>query len=275
VASAIALPIRRKFENGGWSTARTVDFRGLKPPHTIVNQGGSWLGFVEGNESLGDGVEKNPPELARISLGKWEVAEVFSPGMMGYKAQVVASAIALLIRRKFENRGRSTARTVDCCGLKPPHTMVNQGGSWLGFVEGNESFKMVVMASKNSTRVGHNRPWKMGGRGAQVVASAIALPIRSKFENGGRSTARTVDFRGLKPPHTMVNQGGSWLGFVEGNESFKMVVMASKNSTRVGQNQPWKMGSRRGVGDGEARSFLPFLFFFFFVDWLKAFLPFI
>ncbi|CAN6691401.1 unnamed protein product [Malus baccata var. baccata] len=84
--------------------------------------------------------------------------------MMGYKAQVVALAIALPIRRKIENSGRSTARTVDFYGLKLPHTVVNQGGSWLSFVEGNESFKMVVVASKNSTGVGRNRPWKMGGR---------------------------------------------------------------------------------------------------------------
>ncbi|KAB2600122.1 S ribonuclease [Pyrus ussuriensis x Pyrus communis] len=54
---------------------------------------------------------------------------LFSPGMMGYKAQVVASTIALPIRRKIENGGRSTARTVDFRGLKPPHTVVNQGGS--------------------------------------------------------------------------------------------------------------------------------------------------
>ncbi|KAM2577578.1 hypothetical protein TB2_003227 [Malus domestica] len=38
---AIAFPIRWKIENGGWSTARTVDFRGLKLPHTVVNQGSS------------------------------------------------------------------------------------------------------------------------------------------------------------------------------------------------------------------------------------------
>ncbi|KAB2626813.1 S2-RNase [Pyrus ussuriensis x Pyrus communis] len=45
----------------------------------------------------------------------------------------------------------------------------------------------------------------------------------------------------------MVNQGGSWVGFVEGNESFKMVVVASKNSTGVGRNRPWKMGTRGGI----------------------------
>ncbi|KAB2597926.1 S2-RNase [Pyrus ussuriensis x Pyrus communis] len=84
--------------------------------------------------------------------------------MMAYKAQVVASAIALLIRRKIENGGRSTPRTVNFHGLKPPYTVVNQGGSWLGFVEGNESFKMVVVVSKNSTKVGQNRPWKRVGR---------------------------------------------------------------------------------------------------------------
>ncbi|KAB2632428.1 S2-RNase [Pyrus ussuriensis x Pyrus communis] len=83
---------------------------------------------------------------------------------MGYKAHVMASAIALPICRKIKKGGRSTVRTVNFCGLKPPHTVVNQGGSWVGFVEGNESLKMVVVASKNSTGVGRNRPWKMGGR---------------------------------------------------------------------------------------------------------------
>ncbi|CAN6560410.1 unnamed protein product [Malus baccata var. baccata] len=88
----------------------------------------------------------------------------FSPRMMGYKAQVVASAIALSICRKIEKGGRSIARAVDFRGLKLPHTMVNQCGSWVDFVEGNESFKMVVVASKNSTGVGRNRPWTMGDR---------------------------------------------------------------------------------------------------------------
>ncbi|RXI03206.1 hypothetical protein DVH24_003858 [Malus domestica] len=88
----------------------------------------------------------------------------FAPRMMGCKAQVVASAIALSIRQKIEKGGRSTTRAVDFCGLKLPHTMVNQFGSWVDFVEGNESFKMVVVASKNSTGVGRNRPWTMGDR---------------------------------------------------------------------------------------------------------------
>ncbi|KAB2626238.1 S2-RNase [Pyrus ussuriensis x Pyrus communis] len=76
----------------------------------------------------------------------------------------------------------------------------------------------------------------MMGYKAQVVASAIALSIRRKIENGGWSTTRTVDFRGLKPPHTM------------GNESFKMVVVALKKSTGVGRNRPWKIGGRNGCG---------------------------
>ncbi|KAB2601561.1 wall-associated receptor kinase 5-like [Pyrus ussuriensis x Pyrus communis] len=46
----------------------------------------------------------------------------------------------------------------------------------------------------------------------------------------------------------MVNQGGSWVSFVEGNESFKMVVVASKNSTGVGRNRPWKMDPRADCG---------------------------
>ena len=72
-----------------------------------------------------------------------------------------------------------------------------------------------------------------------------------------------VDFRGLKPPHTVVNQGGSWVGFVEGNESFKMVVVALKNSIGVGRNRPWKMGGRGGLHrlHGELS---PFFFFFSF-----------
>ncbi|KAB2625924.1 S2-RNase [Pyrus ussuriensis x Pyrus communis] len=79
----------------------------------------------------------------------------------------------------------------------------------------------------------------------QVVASTIALPICRKIKKGSRTTVRTINFRGLHPPHTVVNQGGSWVSFVEGNESFKMVVVASKNSTGVGRNRPWKMGGRK------------------------------
>ena len=99
----------------------------------------------------------------------------------------------------------------------------------------------------------------MMGYKVQVVASAIALPIRWKIEKGGWST---VDFRGLKPPHIVVNQGGSWVGFVEGNESFKMVVVASKNSTGVGRNRSWKMGDRIEL------FWLIFLFFYFLSYWL-------
>ncbi|RXH84468.1 hypothetical protein DVH24_032751 [Malus domestica] len=100
---------------------------------------------------------------------------------MGYKAQVVASAIALPILRKIENGGQSTARTVDFRGLKPPRTVVNQGGYWLRFVEGNESFKMVVVASKNSTGVSRNRPRKMGGRGGFPSFYVIG-PLCLKFD---------------------------------------------------------------------------------------------
>ncbi|KAM2383386.1 hypothetical protein ACFXTH_040950 [Malus domestica] len=67
----------------------------------------------------------------------------------------------------------------------------------------------------------------------------------------------------------MVNQGGSGLGFVEGNEGFKMVVAASKNSTGIGRNWPWKMGGHNGCGyvckaTGRLGAF-PFLFFFLFL----------
>ena len=73
-----------------------------------------------------------------------------------------------------------------------------------------------------------------------------------------------VNFRGLKPPHTMVNQGGSWVGFVEGNESFKMVVVALKKSTGVGRNRPWKMDGRacRVTVLGELSHFFFFSLFF-------------
>ncbi|RXH78871.1 hypothetical protein DVH24_006941 [Malus domestica] len=68
---------------------------------------------------------------------------------------------------KIENRGRSTAKAVDFRGLKPPHTVVNQGGSWLGFIEGSESFKMVVVVSKNFNGVGLNRHRNIGGHGGE------------------------------------------------------------------------------------------------------------
>ena len=64
----------------------------------------------------------------------------------------------------------------------------------------------------------------------------------------------------------MVNQDGSWVGFVEGNDSYKMVVVVSKNSTRVGRNRPWKIGGRKGglgcKASGKLGAF-PFFFFFF------------
>ncbi|RXH89130.1 hypothetical protein DVH24_006108 [Malus domestica] len=46
-----------------------------------------------------------------------------------------------------------------------------------------------------------------------------------------------IGFYGLIPPHTVISQGGSWLDFVEGSESFEMVVVALKNSTEVGRNR--------------------------------------
>ena len=67
----------------------------------------------------------------------------------------------------------------------------------------------------------------------------------------------------------VVYKGGSLVGFVEGNESFKMVVVALKNSNGVGRNRPWKMGGHGGV-DGKAGSFL---FFFLIFDWLNGLLP--
>ncbi|KAB2635151.1 S2-RNase [Pyrus ussuriensis x Pyrus communis] len=90
------------------------------------------------------------------------------------------------------------------------------------------------------------------GYKAQVVASAITLPICRKIKKGARSTVRTANFRGLKPPHVVVNQGGSSVGFVEGNESFKMVVVVYKKSIGVGRNRPWKMGGREGKNARES-----------------------
>ena len=48
----------------------------------------------------------------------------FSPGMMGYKAQVVTSALALLICRKIEKGGRST---IDFHRLSCPQTATYRG----------------------------------------------------------------------------------------------------------------------------------------------------
>ncbi|RXH85205.1 hypothetical protein DVH24_041973 [Malus domestica] len=69
----------------------------------------------------------------------------------------------------------------------------------------------------------------------QVVASAIASPIHRKNEKGGRSILVFIGFYGLTPPH-----------MVRGVRDFKMVVVASKNSTEVGRNRRKKMGCREG-----------------------------
>ena len=69
----------------------------------------------------------------------------------------------------------------------------------------------------------------------------------------------------------MVNQGGSCVGFIEGNESFKMVVMALKNSTGVCQNRSWKVGGRTGL-HGLHRELSPFFFSFFFFFFFPSFL---
>ena len=146
--------------------------------------------------------------------------------------------------QKMVNFAHKAGGCLKLPGVDPSSTVVQRGQGWLGFSLGMMSYK------------------------SQVVALAIALPIRRKIEKGGRST---VDFRRLKPPHTVVNQGGSWVGFVEGNESFKMVVVASKNSTGVGRNRPWKMGGHTGLGTG-ARGSFPFFFSFlssFLIGWCK------
>ncbi|TQD91139.1 hypothetical protein C1H46_023258 [Malus baccata] len=61
------------------------------------------------------------------------------------------------------------------CGLTPPCTKVNQGGSWLGFVEGSGSFKRMAVVSKNSTEVGWNRRRKMGGRENRTPAAMTSF----------------------------------------------------------------------------------------------------
>ncbi|KAB2604253.1 S2-RNase [Pyrus ussuriensis x Pyrus communis] len=111
----------------------------------------------------------------------------------------------------------------------------------------------------------------MMGYKAQVVASAIGLPIRRKIEKSSRSIVDFVNFRGFKPPHTVVNQGGSWVGFVEGNESFKMVVVMSKNSTGVGRNRPWKMGGRTGLRGVHGLKRKGMRFFALLPNWLIPF----
>ncbi|RXI02296.1 hypothetical protein DVH24_026826 [Malus domestica] len=94
----------------------------------------------------------------------------------------------------------------------------------------------------------------MMGYKAQVVASAIALPIRRKIETSGRST---IDFHRLSWPQTAT--------YREGNENFKMMVVASKKSTGVVQNRPWKIGGQTGLNVWKnPRESWAFFFFFFF-----------
>ncbi|KAB2595528.1 hypothetical protein D8674_030978 [Pyrus ussuriensis x Pyrus communis] len=118
--------------------------------------------------------------------------------------------------RKMVNFAHEAGGCLKLPDVDSSSTVVQRGQGWLGFAPGMMGYK------------------------AQVVASAIALPICRKIEKGG----------------------GSWVGFVEGNESFKMVVVASKNSTGVGRNRPWKVVSW-WCGYGCTGSFLPFFFFFF------------
>ncbi|KAM2838611.1 hypothetical protein COP1_030308 [Malus domestica] len=67
--------------------------------------------------------------------------------MMGYKTQVVASAIALLSHLKMKRVAGAPLVFIGFYGLTPPYTVANQGGSWLDFVEGSESFKIMVVSS--------------------------------------------------------------------------------------------------------------------------------
>ncbi|KAB2625861.1 S2-RNase [Pyrus ussuriensis x Pyrus communis] len=152
----------RKMVNFSHKAGGCLKLPGVDSSSTVVQRGQVWLGF--------------------------------SPGMMGYKAQVVASTITLPIFRKIKKRARSTVRTANFRGLKPPHTVVNQGGSWVAFVEGNESFKMVVVASKNSIGVGWNRPWKMGGH------TCRARPIVTFHDSNARVRLTLLIYR--KKKHT-------------------------------------------------------------------------
>ncbi|KAB2635753.1 S2-RNase [Pyrus ussuriensis x Pyrus communis] len=139
------------------------------------------------------------------------------------------------------NFAHKANRCLKLPGVDSSSTVVQRGQGWLGFAPGIMGYK------------------------AQVVASAITLPICRKIKKGAWSTVRTANFRGLKPPHTVVNQGGSWVCFVEGNESFKMVVVASKNSTGVGRNRPWKMVVASWKNPRESWDFFFFFFFLFLI----------
>ena len=63
----------RKIVNFAHKAGECLKLPGIDPSSTMVQRGQGWL--------------------------------VFAPGMMGYKAQGVASAIVLSIRRKIENGG--------------------------------------------------------------------------------------------------------------------------------------------------------------------------
>ncbi|KAB2597192.1 hypothetical protein D8674_000112 [Pyrus ussuriensis x Pyrus communis] len=116
-------------------------------PHTLAKSG--WKRVNSANKT--SGCLKLPSvDLLPTMVQRDQSWSGFTPGMMGYKTQVVASAIAFFY------------------GLTLPHMVANQGGSWLDFVERSESFKVVVVASKNSTGVGRNRHQKMGCCGSQL-----------------------------------------------------------------------------------------------------------
>ena len=82
----------RKMVNFAHKADRCLKLHGVDSSSTVVQRGQGWLGFA--------------------------------PGMMGYKAQVVASAIALSIRQKIEKGGRST---VDFCRHSWPQTATYRG----------------------------------------------------------------------------------------------------------------------------------------------------
>ena len=79
----------RKMVNFAHKASGCLKLPGVDSSSTVVQRGQGWLGF--------------------------------SPGMMGYKSQVVVSGIALLICRKIEKSGRST---VDFRRLSWPPTTI-------------------------------------------------------------------------------------------------------------------------------------------------------
>lgn len=82
--------------------------------------------------------------------------------------------------RKMVNFAHEAGGCLKLPDVDSSSTVVQRGQGWLGFAPGMMGYK------------------------AQVVASAIALPICRKMEKGGRST---IDFRQLSWPQTASYHG--------------------------------------------------------------------